>query len=353
MESATSPPPAGGRRVLIRAAGDYDRLEVVAFEPRAPKAGEVQIAVEAAGVNYADTIVRRGLYASAKELVGWPITPGFEVAGRVAVVGADVTSHAVGDAVFAVTLFDGYASHLTLAADQVFRMPPGLTMAQAAAFPAVLLTAWYALFELAHPRAGQTVLIHSAAGGAGGSMVQLAKIAGCRVVGVVGRSDKVAAARALGADEVIDKSTESLWKRAEQLAPQGYDVVLDANGVETLKESYEHLRRPGKLVVYGFASMMPRGGRTNWLKLMAGVVRTPRFHPLNMTQRSASVLAFNLSYLFEERHILSEGLAQLLGWMAEGKLQVPPVTEYPLDRVADAQRDLESGRTVGKLVLVP
>jgi len=344
---------SAARRVSIRSAGSYDRLELVPFEPRVPQAGEVQIAVEATGVNYADTIVRRGLYASAKELVGWPITLGFEVAGRICAVGPGVTAWAVGDAVFAVTLFDGYASHLTVAADQVFALPAGLSMAQAAAIPAVWLTAWYALFELAHPRPGQTVLIHSAAGGAGGSMVQLAKIIGCRVVGVVGRTEKVEEARALGCDEVIDKSRDDLWKRAEALAPKGYDAVFDANGVETLGASYAHLRRPGKLVVYGFASMMPKGGRTNWLKLILGVLRTPRFHPLKMTQGSASVLAFNLSYLFEEKHILVDGMAQLLGWLAEGKLKVPTVAEYPLERVADAHRDIESGRTVGKLVLIP
>lgn len=341
------------RHVVIRSAGDYTHLEITALAISDLPAGHVRIAVEATGVNYADTIVRRGLYASAKELVGWPITPGFEVAGRIEAIAPDVTTFAVGDPVFAVTLFGGYASHLTVPAKQTFALPSGLTMAQAAAIPAVWLTAWYALFELAHPRPGQTVLIHSAAGGAGGSMVQLAKIAGCRVVGVVGRTEKVEACRALGADEVIDKSKEDLWQRAEALAPKGYDVVLDANGVETLKASYQHLRRPGKLVVYGFSSMMPRGGRTRWLKLILGVLRTPRFHPLNMTNVSSSVMAFNLSYLFDEEHILNDGLSQLLGWLAEGRLQVPPVTEYPLDRVADAHRDLESGKTVGKLVLIP
>ena len=96
----------------------------------------------------------------------------------------------------------------------------------------------------------------------------MAKLAGCEVVGVVGTTAKVAAAKTLGVDHVIDKSTENLWRRAEQLAPDGYDVILDANGVSTLGASYEHLRRAGKLVVYGFHSMMPKsGGRPNWPKL--------------------------------------------------------------------------------------
>ncbi|MCA9851367.1 MAG: alcohol dehydrogenase catalytic domain-containing protein, partial [Dehalococcoidia bacterium] len=117
------------QRVLIRSAGGLDRLELAPAEAPPPQAGEVRIAVEAAGVNYADTIVRRGLYASAKELVGWPITPGFEVAGRIEDVGPGVEGFAPGDRVFGLTLFGGYTQRLTLPADQVFHLPDSLSMA--------------------------------------------------------------------------------------------------------------------------------------------------------------------------------------------------------------------------------
>jgi NADPH:quinone reductase-like Zn-dependent oxidoreductase len=184
--------------------------------------------------------------------------------------------------------------------------------------------------------------------------VQLAKLAGCEVVAVVGGSHKVAAAKATGADHVIDKSSVELWREAEKLAPDGYDVVLDANGVSTLRESYRHLRRTGKLVVYGFHSMMPKsGGRPNWPKLAADYLRTPRFNPIAMTDESRSVLAFNLSYLFDRLDLLTDGLSQVQAWLAEGKITAPPVTTYPLPDVARAHADIESGRTVGKLVLIP
>src|SRR5690606_20521168 len=150
-----------------------------------------------------------GLYSSAKEFVGWPITPGFETAGVVAAVGEGVDDLTVGDRVFALTLFNGYASQICAPRGYVFRMPERLSFEEAAAFPSVYLTAWYALHELAHPRAGQKVLVHSAAGGVGGCLVQLAKRAGCEVTGVVGASHKVEAVRAQGADHVIDKSRES------------------------------------------------------------------------------------------------------------------------------------------------
>jgi NADPH:quinone reductase-like Zn-dependent oxidoreductase len=295
-----------------------------------------------------------GLYASAKQYVGWPITPGFEFAGSVSAVGEGVTDLALGAPVLGVTRFGGYATHVKVPRHQVFPRPPALGVAEAAGFPTIFLTAHFALFELAHPRPGATLLIHSAAGGVGGALVQLGKRAGCRVVGVVGGSHKVEVARALGADVVIDKSREDLWARARAEAPRGYDVVLDANGVSTLRQSYRHLASPGKLVVYGFHSMLPqRRGRPSWPRLAWDWLRTPRFDPLRLTGDNASVLAFNLSYLFDRQDILTESMGQLLGWLSEGTLKAPPIRRIPFDQVAEAHRALEGAQTVGKLVLEP
>ncbi len=345
---------ASTRKVVVHAAGGYDKLKLETAGVPTPGPGQVRIAVRAIGVNYADTIVRMGLYASAKEYVGWPITPGFEVSGVVEAVGAGVADLAIGSEVFAITLFGGYASQVVVDRSKVFRRPARTSFEQAAALPAVYMTAWYALFELAHPRRGQRVLVHSAAGGVGSALVQMAKHVGCEVVGVVGATSKVATAQALGADHVIDKSKQDLWGEAERIAPKGYDVILDANGVSTLGASYKHLARAGKLVVYGFHSMMPRtGGRPNYAKLALDYVRTPRFNPLDMTNDSHSVLAFNLSYLFDRQDLLAEGMSQIIAWIDDGTLAPPKVTTYPLADVARAHADIESGLTVGKLVLLP
>lgn len=340
------------RRVVIDGPGGLDRLRLrEAPDPR-PGPGEVLVDVEAIGVNFADCVVRMGLYASAKKYVGWPITPGFEVAGKVAAVGPGVDDLAVGADVLAVTRFGGYATRLVVPRRQVFSRPAALSPEQAAAVPAVFMTAYFALLELAHPRPGDTILVHSAAGGVGGALVQLGKLAGCRVVGVVGAPHKIDEPRRLGADAVIDRSGEPLWPAARRLAPQGYAVILDANGASTLRQSYDHLASPGKLVVYGFHSMLQtRDGKPSWLRLAADWLRTPRFNPLDMTGANRSVLAFNLSYLFEQHALLVDGMGALLGWLSGGKLQPPRVTTFPLERVADAHRALESGQTTGKLVL--
>ncbi|MEM7605223.1 MAG: medium chain dehydrogenase/reductase family protein [Myxococcota bacterium] len=342
------------RRVRIDQAGSYDRLRIETLELAPPGPNDVTVSVRAAGVNYADVIVRMGLYASAREFVGWPITPGFEVAGEVVAVGSEVSDLRPGDRVIGVTLFNGYASAITLPRAQIFALPEALSFEQGASLPAIFVTAHFALHSLAHPRPGERVLVHSAAGGVGGCLVQLAKRIGCEVTGVVGRTHKVEVARAFGCDHVIDKSRERLWRRAERIAPAGFDVILDANGVATLGESYAHLASPGKLVVYGFATMLPRGGaRTNYLKLAADYLRTPRFNPLDMTNESKSVLAFNLSYLFDRQDLLQEAMADIRVWLDSGAIVAPPVQSFALDRVADAHRAIESGETIGKLVLVP
>ncbi len=348
------PVPASTRKIVVHSAGGYDRLKLETCNVPVPARSEVRIDVRAIGVNFADSIVRMGLYSSAKEYVGWPITPGFEVSGTIGAIGEGVQDLAIGTEVFAVTRFGGYSSHVVVDRSQVFRKPAGTSFEQAAAIPAVYMTAWYALFELAHPRKGHKVLVHSAAGGVGGALVQLAKLVGCEVVGVVGTSSKVASAKAMGADHVIDKSRGDLWREAERFAPQGYDLILDANGVSTLGDSYKHLRRAGKLVVYGFHSMMPRsGGKPNWPKLAIDYLRTPRFNPMEMTDGSHSVLAFNLSYLFDRADLMTEGLTAITAWLERGEIVAPPVVTYPLADVARAHADIESGRTIGKLVLLP
>ncbi len=341
------------KKIVIHKPGGYERLEIETHPDLHPGSDEVLIDVAACGVNYADCITRMGLYASARHYLGYPMTPGFEVAGTVRACGSAVTDITPGTAVIAVTRFNGYATQLLVGGQQVFRQPDSLTFTQAAALPTVALTAWFALFQLAHPRPGSTLLVHSAAGGVGSMLVQMGRIAGCRVIGVVGASHKVTAVTELGADAVIDKSAGDLWAAAERHAPGGYDLILDANGVTTLRQSYRHLAPVGKLVIYGFHGMLStRHGKPNRLRLAVDWLRTPRFSPFDLTTHNHSLLGFNLSYLFDKSDMLQEGMNQILQWLADGQLRLPAVHGYPFEAVAEAHRALESGQTTGKLVLV-
>jgi NADPH:quinone reductase-like Zn-dependent oxidoreductase len=226
------------------------------------------------------------------------------------------------------------------------------TVEQWAAFPAVFLTAYHGLFQNIVLRAGMKILVHSAAGGVGGALLQLGKIAGCRMFAVVGSSHKVETALAFGAERVIDKSTADLWAQAEAICPDGFDIVFDANGPATLKQSYRHLKSSGKLVSYGFHSMLStRAGAASYFKLIYEYLRMPRFSPLNMTSENKGLIAFNLSYLFHRLDLLQDAMGNLINWVQDGKIKAPALQQFPFEKVADAHRALESGQTVGKLIL--
>lgn len=341
------------QRVIIERPCRADELRIAEEPDPQPGPDEIVIACRACGVNYADSIIRMGLYASAKKLHGYPITPGFEVAGTVADVGRNVGDWQPGDEVIGLSLFNGYASHLRLPADGVFAKPASLSFEQAATVPTVFLTAWWMVHRQVHPQPGETWLVHSAAGGVGSALLELGRLAGARVVGVVGASHKVEHAKAFGAEAVIDKSRDNLWRRAKELAPDGYDAIFDANGVATLRDSYAHLAPTGRLVIYGFASMLPRNGRVNRLKLALDWLRTPRFNPMDMTQSNRSVLAANLSFLQSHAPSMRAGMDWLLEHFERGALRPLPVETFSLERAGQAQQRIESGQSVGKLALLP
>jgi NADPH:quinone reductase-like Zn-dependent oxidoreductase len=342
------------KRIVIERPGGYRQLKIKESTKPAPEKNEILIEVLAAGINFADIFIRLGLYKSAKDFVGWPITPGFEFAGEVLECGRDVSDLQPGAPVFGLTRFGAYASHLCVPRHQVFAIPDDskFTSDQWAAFPAVFLTAYHGFFQNIVVRPGMNILVHSAAGGVGNALVQLGKIAGCHITGVVGSSHKIKSVLDSGADVVIDRSTEDLWAKAEEKCPSGYDVVFDGNGPGTLKQSFQHLAPTGKLVAYGFTSILSTiGGVPNYFKIAYQFFRVPRFSPLNLTSENKSLIAFNLSYLFDRADLLEEAMRDLLRWVAEGKIKAPPVQPFAYDRVADAHQALESGKTVGKLIL--
>lgn len=332
------------KKIVIHGPGDYSKLKLeTAPDLVATHPDEVIVDVKATGINYADIIIRWGLYKSAKEFVGWPITPGFEFAG---------TIQGTNQKVLGVTLFNGYASQVKVHKSQLYPLPEGMSFEEGAAFPAVFMTAYHALLQIVIAKPGMLALIHSAAGGVGSSLVQLCRIKGIKTIGVVGSGHKLEALKNLGCDFVIDKSKENLWQKVKEYAPKGVDLAFDANGVETLKQSYDHLASCGKLIAYGAHSMFPKkGGKVNWPKLAMDFLRTPRFSPLDLTSDNKSVVGFNLSFLFERKDLQEEAFADLLKWYTQGLIRIPKIKSFPLEDVALAHQELESGKTVGKLVL--
>lgn len=339
-------------KIVIHRPGGYEQLKYEEHSDPTPGPGEVLIETAAVGVNYADCCVRFGVYESAKKYVGWPITPGFELAGTIKQLGTGVSGLSVGQHVFALVRFGAYATAVVAPASQVFPLPRGFSLREAAGFATIFLTAYHALYQCVRLRPGMTVLIHSAAGGVGTALVQLAKVAGCRTIGIVGSSHKVDYVTSYGCDVVIDKSREGLWRTVEREAPDGVDIACDAVGPATLQESYRHLRPTGRLITYGFSSMLPnQGGRLSYIRGLWGLWKMPRFNPLTMVGDNKGVIAFNLSFLFDRHDLRDEAMTQLLRWADERRIHPLPITTYPIADVAKAHQSLESGKTTGKLLL--
>jgi len=317
---------------------------------------------KAFSVNYADCCIRWGLYESALQFVGWPIVPGFDVAGTVEQVpSSSSSSWKVGDKVFGVTLFGAYSSRVLIPCVQLRKIPSSLSFTQAAAIPAVALTALYALQLAGHfpspsKCSNKAILIHSAAGGVGSMLVQMSKILGLSpVVGVVGRSSKVDFLQSLGCHVVIDKSQTELWKAAEAASPDGYSCIMDANGVSTLQQSYNHLAPTGRLVVFGFHSNLPMGRAAlsplEWIRMAVKMSSMPKFDPMDLTVSNKSVLGFNLSFFEKEVELVSELLDQICEWLERGKLHCPRIVEMEMKDIGEAHNLIMSGKSVGKIVI--
>jgi NADPH:quinone reductase-like Zn-dependent oxidoreductase len=337
------------KRIMISKPGGYGAFAFDQTPLEDPLPGQVQVEVKACGINFADVAVRLGLYAAAKGR--YPICPGLEFAGVVSRTGSRNTPFREGDRVFGATRFGAYTTAINSPPEHLWPLPEHWDFKRGATFPVAYLTAFYALHSVGKVNPGDQVLVHSAAGGVGTALLHLLKIIQTCSVGVVGRPEKVSAAAAAGATVVIDKSTENLWETAEEVCPEGYDLILDANGASTLRRSYDHLRPAGRLVIYGFASMFSHTGRKNWLKLIWYYFRTPRFNPFEMTGANRTVSGFNLIYLFERASAFRDMMATLVQWDKERLLPPMPIQEVPFTEVAEAHRSLESGDSVGKLVL--
>ena len=259
------------RAIVVDEFGPPEQLRVAEVPPPRPGPGEVLVEVHAAPVNYVDLLVVGGTYQS---LPARPFIPGKGPAGVVTALGPDVITPRVGDRVLAMAEEGGYAEIVALPADQCYCLPPRMSFLEAASLSLVYDTAWFALRERARLAPGETVLVLGASGGVGQAAVQLARAMGARVLAGIPRPEKAAAARAAGADGVIDLSRENLrdalreqvWAATER---HGADIILDPLGGDVFDAALRALAWCGRLVVIGFAAGGSRRSRptTSWSRI--------------------------------------------------------------------------------------
>jgi len=335
------------KQVVIPRRGPPEVLEVREAPDPVAQPGTVRIRVHAAGINFSDLLARQGLYPDSPKP---PCTVGYELAGVVDAVGPGVTTPRGGDRVIATTKFGGQSELVVVAPGSVFPLPAGWTFEQGAAFPVVYLTAHHMLVRVAAAQRGETVLVHSAAGGVGLAVAELGRILGLRVIGLAS-PPKHAVLREYGV-EPLDSRDPRWFERARRLRPRGIDIVLDAVGGRSWRYGYELLAPAGRLVCYG-ASALSEGSRRNLLKLLWRVIRFPRFGPLTLMSDNKSVAGVNLGHIWSEQALLAPQLEALLRYAREGKITPRVDRTFAFTEAAAAHRYIHERRNVGKVLLVP
>jgi NADPH2:quinone reductase len=305
-----------------------------------PGPGEVLIRAHAIGVGMPDVMIRAGIYPWMPPL---PATPGTELSGTIEKVGAGVTARREGQRVY-VTARERpqrgghYAEYVAAPVDATFVLPDAVGLDAAAAL-ANYQVAYHILQDAVRPRAGERILIYAAAGGMGNALIDLAKAAQLRVIGVVSSADKVSFARALGADDVIDRKTEDISRRvAEITGNHGVDIIIDPVGEPSIPGNIALLAPFGTLVIYGGL-----GG-----KAQLDLVPT-----LRASKNSPAVRQFSIHTcdgLIEERRA---GIRALIDMLAAGRLKPRIHARVPLAEAARAHEMLERGAVMGKLLLTP
>jgi NADPH:quinone reductase-like Zn-dependent oxidoreductase len=342
------------KALVLTGTGGYDVLRVE--ERPDPPVGpdEVRIAVKAAGINFADTMARIGLYPDAPKP---PCVLGYEVAGEVESVGPGVTAHAVGDRVVAGTRFGGQAELVTVPASQAWPLPDRFSFEQGAAFPVNYGTAYAALILMGSLRKGDRVLIHAAAGGVGISATQIARNVGAEIFGTASDS-KHEAIRAQGVDHPIDyRSLDFEQEVRRTTGGEGLDLIIDPTGPTSFRKDYRLLRSGGRLVMYGLSENSKEGRRSIAVTLksvMAMPTATmPWWKSLLVMNENKGVFGLNMLKWWDAEGNLDRVVDPLMADLEAGRLEPVVAESFPFERAGDAHRFIAERRNVGKVVLFP
>jgi NADPH2:quinone reductase len=319
--------------IQVTKLGGPEELQLTDAPIPTPAAGQALVRLHAAGVNFLDVYVRTGLYKT-----DLPFTPGMEGSGVVESVGPGVTTVQPGDRVAYAIVRGSYSEYAIVPAAQLVKLPDHVDFSTAAAAMLQGMTAHYLTHSTFALKKGDTALVHAAAGGAGGLVVQMAKMLGATVFGTAGSAEKAAIAKQAGADEVIVYTQQDFVAEVKRFTNgRGVDVIFDSVGVSTFLKGLDVIRPRGMMVLFGQSS---------------GAVAP--FDPSILNGKGSLFLTRpTLAHYAASREELEWRAGDVLKWIDEGKLRLRIDRTYPLAQAADAHRDLEGRKTAGKLILIP
>jgi NADPH:quinone reductase-like Zn-dependent oxidoreductase len=342
------------KAVVLTGTGGPEVLQVREQPDPAVGPGDVRIAVKAAGINFADTMARVGIYPDSPKP---PCVLGYEVAGEVESVGAEVSAYEVGDRVVAGTRFGGQAELVSVPEGQVLSLPEKLSFEQGAAFPVNYGTAYAALVIMGGLKPGERVLIHAAAGGVGISATQIARNIGAEIFGTASPA-KHDAIRAQGVQHAIDYRGQDFEQETMRLTDgKGVDLVIDALGPTSFRKDYRLLRPGGRMVMYGLSEATNERGRDIPATLKSLVrmpfATMPWWKSLPLMNENKGVFGLNMLHWWDREGSLDRLTEPLMADLAAGRLDPVVAESFPFERAGDAHKFIAERRNVGKVVLFP
>jgi NADPH:quinone reductase-like Zn-dependent oxidoreductase len=355
------------RRIVVDHYGGPEVLKLVEERDPRPGEGEILVSVLAAGVSYTDAMLRAGTYLGVPKP---PFTPGYELVGVVEELGPGCSRLAVGDRIGALTVWGADAERVCLPEESAVPVPDDVDPGEILSLVFIYMTAYQLLHRAAKARAGETVLVHGAAGRVGTAVLELGNVIGAQLCGTCSGGDRAAVER-LGA-VAIDYRNEDFLERVRKLPGGGVDVVLDGLGGALSLRSFRALRRGGRLVVYGHSSTISNGHRSwrGWLEWYASTGAVALW---GLLSPSRSVSAYRIQKLREGHQLVPMGSRRplavgggprnpewfrqdfqaLLELLREGEIHPVVAERLPLSEARRAHELLESAAAKGKLVLVP
>jgi alcohol dehydrogenase len=310
-----------------------------------PGPGEVQVHVHALGLNFADIFTLLGLYKAAPKD---DFIPGLEYSGTITKIGTGVTGFQKGERVMGISRFGAWVSDINIDSRYIVQLPEGWSFSEGAGFLVQVLTAYYALVELGRLQKGETVLIHSAAGGVGTQANRIAKTLGAYTIGTVGHVSKLPVLQKEGWDKGIVRTKDFARDLKEALGVRKLNIVMECIGGSILMDGLKQLGIEGRMIIYGSASFSTPGDKVNMIKLLWKYLFRPKIDPLKLPNSNKSIMGFNLIWLYPQ----VEKMHRILSELEKLDLSAPLIgQEYSFNQLPDAIRDLHSGKTVGKLIV--
>ena len=323
------------RKVVYPKVGGVDSIQIVEEDDLIPGHGEVCVRIHRAGINFADLMMRQGLYGSNPD---YPFTPGYEAAGEILSIGEGVDGLSEGQRVLAMTGFGGYSEMVCLDSNRIIPLPDSVSFDQAAALPVTYGTAYHMLVYLGNLSEGDTVLVHHAAGGVGTAVAQICQAYGVSKVIGTASAPKKEFVESLGMHFVDSKSEDFVSVCKSLTDGKGVNHAIDPVGGKHLMRSYKALCRGGKLYCFG-ASSAVKGEKRSVATAMSMWATTPKFDPLKMMRSNKAVFGVHMG-LLDDESIFKGHLEALSDMLLKGKIDPIIDSVWRFEQVSEAQKHM-------------